>query len=140
MAEGPSAPHRRGRRDPQLAQELQQGRQEAAAAALAAQMAEEMQGDFVDAGEAPEDAGFTFIRSGRTVFAKTTSPIKVDDGEAHWFSFGVTENVGPEQDLEEVYNDMVSLTNSAVIGMAADMQDRLEEARAEARRRPIRAR
>lgn len=142
MTEGPSAPHRRGKRDPELARELQLqgGTRSVAAAALAQQIEEEMsltQDLAHDIGEAPEDAGFTFIRSGYTVFAKTTSPLKVDDGEAHWFSFGIARQVDPEEDIEEVYDEMVGLTNTAVLGMAADMQDRLIEAREEARKRPI---
>ena len=119
MTEGPApgAP-KRGRRNPAISAEL-----------LAAQMEEEMAND---AGEPVNDAGFTFQRTGRTVMAKTTSPLKVDGGEAHWFSFGMTDQVGPDDDLEAVFDELRSITNSAVIGMAADMQERLAELATEA--------
>jgi hypothetical protein len=92
-------------------------------------LSEEMQSS---AGEEPADAGYTFQRTGRTVMAKTTSPLKVDGGEAHWFSFGITDQIGPDDDLEAVYDEMRSITNSAVLGMAAHMQEQLAELAAEA--------
>lgn len=144
MTEGPIVgPPSRGKKNPRLAAELAAERR-AAAEALAAQMEEEAAEAEAyaseladDAGETPEDAGFSFVRSGRVCFAKTTSPIKVDEGEAHWFSFGITEHVDPDTDLGSVFEEMKDITNSAVLGMAADMQDRLALARAENLRRPI---
>lgn len=147
MSEGPIVGNpTRGKRNTALAQKLAQEKaeqQQAAAEALAEQLAEEAAeaealGDemVTGAGEEPMDAGFTMVRAGRVVFAKTTSPLRVDDGEAHWFTFGITDHVDPDADLGEVFEEVRDITNSAVLGMAADMAERM----AEARRQPIRPR
>jgi hypothetical protein len=89
------------------------------------------------AGEMELQAGTVFGRVGRIVFARTSSPLKVDEGEPHWFSFGIAEAIDEETDLEAIYEEFTDTCNSAVLGMAADMQAKLDELREAAANRPI---
>lgn len=126
MVEGPNieGSPRKGRRNPEIA-----------AALLAEQMEEEIA---QSAGEVPESAGVTVTRSGRVMFAKSAVPLDIGAPDPAWFTIGLTDTVNDEDDIEAVYSELVGIVNSGVLGLAADMQERLEAIREDAKSAPIR--
>lgn len=125
MTEGaPKAPHLKGRRNPEITAALLAEQLEEEAAASEVQDID--LGDGVDDGT--EDVGFIFVRRGRRIYAKQSSPFMLGRGEdAHYFTFGLEDDVDPDADLGPIFEEIADICREAVFGMAGATQAKLDE-------------
>lgn len=104
------APVRRGRRDPELAMQLE---------------AENQLGD-PDGGDTDEQA-FIGLAPGDIVMAKVTHAFTRNDGGDSWFSYGVQSRVLDHETEEDTYLRVATVANQRVLDLADDSEERIAD-------------
>lgn len=114
MPEGPNpGPARRGRRDPQIAEAIQQIPHD--------------EGLMQEAGDAQPE-GMVGLFADDIVVAKVVHTVQFD-GQDSWFTYGLSTRVQPGETEEEVYDRVSEIVNTRVLYMAAEAEDMINEMR-----------
>ena len=125
---------RRGRRDPDLAQRIEQD----------IDLGPAYEGN-VEQHDDGDQEPLPLINVGDEVAAKVTLAMDVGDpdkhsGDASYFTYEMRTKVMPGESEEEVNERVTLVVNTRVMNLVDDMEARLEARRQEARSRPIQRR
>lgn len=108
-------PVRRGRRDPNLAIEMEMTADE------------EGLNDAGTPAEAMHPTVYLGLSEGAIIAVKHTLNYSTDTGGEGWATFGVQDRVLPGEDEEGAFERIGSIVNARVLDLAADMDDRVGE-------------